>query len=154
MAEFTIALDDSAAREKLARIAAAGRSPNAMRGVALAAKQQVYNAFRLQQGPDGHAWPALAAATLKARARKGHHGLQPLIDTGKMYESIAESNTDTTATVSIGEKLPDARAWYNQHGTLRAPARPMLPISGDAVTPAWWQAIRAPIIAEFEKAAA
>lgn len=149
MAEFTVTIDDKAAQAALKRLQnVATGTGKVMRQVSLAAKQEVYNAFRFQHGPDGHAWPALKSATLKGRARRGNHSTQPLIDTGKMYASIEAENTETTASVSIGDGLPDARTWYNQFGTLKNPARPMLPVGtmGTAQAPqAWLDAVMAPV---------
>lgn len=161
MATITFTLDDKAAQAALSRLAAAAEgSAPVMRKVALAMKQEAYNAFRFQQSPGGGAWPALASATLSGRRRRGNASLQPLIDTGKMYASIEAENTDSEASISIGGGLPDARAWYNQFGTLHAgghtPPRRMLPITETAANPtdAWLEKARAPIREALEAAAA
>lgn len=158
MAVFTVTVDDKDAQAMLARIAqVAGGSEKVLKKVALAAKQEVYNAFRFQRAPDGSDWPALKAATLRARARKGNHSLQPLIATGKMYASIEAENTATEAVVSVGGGLPDARAWYNQFGTLKSPSRAFLPITTTGVaqpTAQWLDAVMAPIRKALEEASA
>jgi|GEM_PF-2211789 len=150
MTTVTITLDDKTAQAVLKR---AGGVPGekAMRAASLEMKQGAYNAFRFASSPDGTPWPALKAATLNARARRGNHSIQPLIDTGAMYGGIEAANTATDASVTIGDGLPDARAWYNQFGTLaaggRVPARAMLPMTQSAANPtqAWLETVLKPI---------
>jgi len=151
MADFVqITVDDKAARATLERLGkVAAGDPDVMREVSLAAKQVIYNAFRFQQSPDGHPWPALASATLKARARKGNHSIQPLIATGAMYASIEAFHSANVAGVTMGDGLPDKRAWYNQHGTLTAPARPSFPTSDAG---GWLDAVMAPVRKALEDA--
>jgi len=148
MTAIAISVDDAGASGALTRLAAVGRgNPKVMRTVALAMQQAVYNAFRFQQAPDGSPWPPLAPLTLRARARKGNHSQQPLIATGAMYRSITSDSSATEASIAIGAGLPDARAWWNQFGTTRAPARPLLPVTEFAAAPtaAWLDTLMAPI---------
>lgn len=149
MADFTITVDDKAVRAKLDHLAAIGvPGEKVMRQVALAAKQETYNTFRFSRAPGGAPWPALKSATLKARQRKGSFSTQPLIATGKMYAGIESDATDSTATVTVGGGLPDARAWYNQFGTLKSPQRAFLPISTMGTpdpTADWLRRVRKPI---------
>lgn len=132
----SITVDDTAARAMLARVGSAGTDAKTMRKVAMAAKQQVYNAFRFQQAPDGAPWPGLSPLTIAARKRKGNASTQPLIATGAMYASVDAEGFDGEALVSVGKGLSDARAWYNQFGTSKIPARAMLPDAGQ-LPPAW-----------------
>lgn len=146
-----IEVNDTAAQAALSKLrAVAAGDPRVMQRVSLAAKQVIYDAFRFQQSPDGHAWPALASATLKARARKGNHSLQPLVATGAMYASIEASHSSTHAGVTMGSGLPDKRAWYNQNGTLHAPARPAFPTTDAG---GWLDAVMAPVREALEAAA-
>ena len=148
MTAVTISVDDADARAALTRLAAVGRgNPKVMRTVALAMQQAAYNTFRFQRAPDGSPWPPLSPLTLRARARKSNHSQQPLIATGAMYRSIASDSSANEASVAIGAGLPDARAWWNQFGTTRAPARPLLPVTEFAAVPsaAWLDAVMAPI---------
>lgn len=148
MTAIAISVDDAGARAALMRLAAVGRgNPKVMRTVALAMQQAVYNAFRFQQAPDGSPWPPLSPLTLRARARKGNHNQQPLIATGAMYRSIESDSNSNEASVAVGAGLPDARAWWNQFGTTRAPARSLLPVTESAAIPtaAWLDAVMAPI---------
>ncbi len=151
MTTFSVALDDAKARAMLDRVAKVGSGAKTMRAVSLVLRNLTHEAFR-----DGAAnWPPLSPATLAARARKGNHSKQPLIATGAMYASIEASNTDTEASVSVGDGLPDARAWYNQFGTLRAPARPFLPITNFGTpnpTQAWLDAVMEPVRKEMAEA--
>ena len=150
MATATITIDDETAQAMLARV---GGVPGAkaMRQVALAMRQEVYNAFRQRAAPDGTPWPPLSPLTIAARKRRGNKSIQPLVATGDMYRSIKEASTEADATVSIGDGLPDARAWYNQFGTLDAgghsPARAMLPVSRSGAEPTaeWLARVTQPI---------
>lgn len=146
MTTVTITLDDKDAQALLAR---AGALPGekSMRGASLAMKQEVYNAFRFQRDPsNGAAWPALKAVTLRARAKRGNHSIQPLIDTNAMYGSIEPANTATQASVTMGVEK-DARAVWNQFGTPRVPARATFPMTQTTATPtqAWLDAVLKPI---------
>lgn len=130
MAAFDIKVDDAQARAMLDRVAkAATVNDKAMRASSLSLKQRVYETFRGARDPWGKAWPPLSPLTLKARRRRGNASVQPLVDTGAMYASIEAANTATEASVSVGAGLPDARAWYNNFGTLRNPARAFMPIN-------------------------
>lgn len=157
MAAITVTVDDANARVAFANLreVAAG-DPKVMRQISLALKQEVYNAFRFQRSPLGVQWPGLSPLTLAARARKGNNSQQPLIATGDMHKSIEPDSTDTSAGITVGAGLPDARAWYNQFGTLTAPARPFLPMttSGAALPQAWLDAVSAPVREALEKAVA
>lgn len=151
----SVSVDSHAALAALDRVkAAAGGEPATMRQVSLAMRQQVYNAFRFERAPDGTGWVPLSPLTLRARARVGNHSQQKLIATGAMYASIEAENTQAEASISVGSGLPDKRAWYNQMGTPRAPARPFLPMneSGPAPTQAWIDAVMRPLKEALEDA--
>lgn len=158
MNEFSVTVDARNALALLDRVAdAAVPGEKVMRQVGLAAKQLAYDAFRFEQSPDGRSWPALANATIDARRRKGNHSIQPLVATGAMHASIEARSTDSEATLTVGVGLPDKRAWYNQFGTLKAPARPYLPIATTGVanpTQAWLDTVYAPLRAQIDKVAA
>lgn len=147
MTTVTITLDDKDAQALLARAGASGKNEKAMRAASLAMKQLVYNAFRFTTAPDGSQWKKLSEATLASRKRR-MQGIDPLKATNAMYNGIEAANTATDASVTIGEGLPDARAWYNQFGTLRNPARAMLPIGTMGTsnpTQAWLDAVLEPV---------
>lgn len=153
---LSVKIDNRDALAALDRVSrTAGGDPAAMRKIALAMKQEVYNAFRFQRAPDGTGWVPLSPLTLRARARIGNHSQQPLIATGAMYASIEAENSSTEASISVGSGLPDRRAWYNQMGTPRAPARPFLPMNeaGPAPTQAWIEAVMKPLRDSLEEAA-
>lgn len=156
MTSFSVSFDDKAAQAMLGRV---GGVPGekAMRAASLAAKQLVFNAFRFSAAPDGSAWLPLSPLTLASRKHKGNSSIQPLIATGAMYKSVEAANTATEASVTIGEGLPDARSWYSQFGTLRNPARAMLPISTMGAanpTQAWLDTVSKPINDAMREAAA
>lgn len=135
MSTFNITVDDADAMAMLNKLGAVGNDPKVLKKIGLAAKQEAYNAFRTQTAPWGTPWQALAESTLKTRARKGNHNTQPLIDTGAMYASIEAQVSGDSVLLSVGNGLPDARAWYNQFVTDNAPQRAFFPIH-DAAAPA------------------
>lgn len=150
MSSLSMHLDDSDFQGTIARLSdAAARPP--MKDVATELAQHARETFRRERDPWGAPWPPHSPLTLKARRRRGNASQQRLIDSGAMYASIRDDYTDTTATVTMGEGLPDPRAVVHQFGTqtagrsrnIRIPARPVFPIrAGSAAPPKpWWEPV-------------
>lgn len=152
---MTILVDDREAQAKLARIAALAKRPP-MGAIADAMEQEVRDTYRRETDPWGAPWPPHAPSTLKARRRRGSASRQKLLDTGAMFASIKREHTETTASVSVGEGLPDPRAVVNQFGNSRIPARAFLPIKSPGTatpTQTWLSIVTAPIERALEDVA-
>lgn len=91
---------------------------------AAAVLTEVKLGFRDSRDPYGSAW-----APLKGRSGK------PLLDTGALRNSFHSEPTDRG--FSIGSSVHYAT--YHQTGTIRMPARQMLPVN--ALAPGWSRAI-------------
>ena len=146
MNPVSITLDDAKVQATFAKLKQLGQgSDKTNRAISLAMKQEVYNAFRFQRSPMGAAWPPLSPLTTDARKRKGNSSKQPLIATGAMFKSIEPAHTATEASITVGEGLPDARAWYTQFG-MRNPTknRPFFP-DAQSTPQAWLDAVFAPV---------
>lgn len=159
-----IQIDDRNLRETLANAKAAAAKPP-MKDVATILAQGIRNAFRSEADPWGAPWPPHSPLTLAKRRTRGSASRQRLLDTGRLYASIRDEHTDTSASISVGEGLPDPRATVNQFGTnnagrgrsVRIPPRPFFPLRDERTVslPDQWQAQIDGVIAErLEKAAA
>lgn len=143
-----VTVDAASAIRLLDRIAGLGQQlPRIMATTSRVMEQQVRQSFRDERAPWGAPWPPHAPSTRKARARKSA-SVQRLVDTGAMFGSIAPSSTNTQASVSMGEGLPDVRTSVHQSGSARVPARPTFPIHADGridETPRWWDPVLRPL---------
>ena len=159
-----IQIDDRNLRETLANAKAAAAKPP-MKDVATILAQGVRNAFRSEADPWGAPWPPHSPLTLAKRRKRGSASRQRLLDTGRLYASIRDEYTDTSATITAGQGLPDPRATVNQFGTanagrsrsVRIPARPFFPLRDErtASLPDQWQAqINGVVAQQLEKVAA
>lgn len=159
-----IQIDDRNLRETLANAKAVAAKPP-MKDVATILAQGIRNAFRSEADPWGAPWPPHSPLTLARRRSRGSASRQRLLDTGRLYASIRDEHTDTSATITAGQGLPDPRAVANQFGTtnagrgrsVRIPARPFFPLRDERTVslPDQWQAQIEGVIAErLERAAA
>jgi phage gpG-like protein len=152
-----VQIDDRNLRETLANAKAVAAKPP-MKDVATILAQGIRNAFRSETDPWGAPWPPHSPLTLSVSRQR-------LLDTGRLYASIRDEHTETSASISVGAGLPDPRATVNQFGTtnagrsrnVRIPARPFFPLRDERTVslPDQWQAQIEGLIAErLEKAAA
>ena len=115
--------------EAIARLDEIGQRARDLRPVlAVAAedlKTLVDDSFEQSRAPDGSPWAPLASSTV-ARRRQGSS--KPLIDTGRLRNSINASSGPSS--LKVGTNVPYAA--YHQFGTEDIPARPFLPVVGDA----------------------
>lgn len=116
-------------------------------------EQATRQTFRDASDPWGAPWPALRAATLASRTRRGNTRRSPLIDIGAMYASISSGADATQAWVSIGG-LEDRFPEVHQFGDGKIPARAMLPMTRSGATPTaeWINAVMRPLEQEIEAA--
>lgn len=102
-------------------------------------KTKIVGTFRSSSNPWGNAWPRLAPATVKARAKKGSASAIPLVDTSRMLQSLSHASIGDSEIVWIAgdERFPEV----HQFGNDRIPAREMFPIRNDRVEfPPDWEA--------------
>lgn len=105
--------------------------------VAVAIRGEIEREFATGTDPNGNAWAALAARTLK------RHGPPPLTDTGTMRSTVECKAEDGDVRIKIEGAA--SQASYHQGGYTNAltgrfvPARPMLPVDGSI--PASWATI-------------
>lgn len=109
---------------------------NAMPAVAEALREHVDSCFEREGDPWGNAWEPLAPATITERARKNKSG-KILQRDGVLRRSVFAEPTAvepgvTRAFVSAGGPAA-AYASAQQFGTEDIPARPFMPLRGDAV---------------------
>lgn len=149
-------------------VAAVSSMPNGMKKVADVLQTFILSTFRTATDPWGVPWPDLSPATIKNRQRRGEFSTKPLYDSGDMFKSIKPDSDATSASVSMGEGLPDPRATVNQFGNpdhrpwgapvaTGLPPRPSFPqrTPDEAAFPQeWLEAVLIPIQDEMNKAAA
>lgn len=141
MIKFTSTLDDREAQRVFDRIALFVRSPvEALQAAADGLKARItVSSFGAMSDPWGNAWPALAPATLKDRARRGNQSATPLKDTHRMFNSLLAATVGNTGFVTMGggnDRFPEV----HQFGNGRIPARPTFPIDASGVNmPKNWE---------------
>lgn len=122
--------------------------------------ERVRLGFRDSADPWGSSWARLSSVTL-ARRRGGGVNAQPLLDTGRLRNSISSGSTETEARVGTS----DVRAATHQFGAARGafrsgpavpwgdiPARPFFPIRPDGsvdLPPAWAAEVRDRVLEHF-----
>lgn len=81
--------------------------------------------------PKGVPWAPLAKSTIEARRKRNIQGIEPLLATRKMFNSLRLERGDDYFQVVI-----DHPAEYHQRGTSRMPARKLAP---EDVLPDSWR---------------
>lgn len=91
-------------------------------------KQAKFRIRTSKTDPDGRPWRRWAAATVKARARRGSLTGGLLYDTGRLYNSFTVSSSKQRVTI----KNTTEYSGYLQRGTLRMPRRQFLGFGRDS----------------------
>lgn len=138
--------DDSQVQQKLsALLSVADGNDVAMGKIETALYGLVEGTFRQETDPYGVPWPRWKhpEAMEKARTKIGREGeSQILVFSSAMYDSKHGTHDSTSATMTIGEGLPDERAICQQFGVPEnnLPARKMMPLNSqeDATFPQEW----------------
>lgn len=123
-------VQDRELRAALARMAAAGRN---LRPVFSAISNELAaetgRAFAQEGYPEK--WKKLAAATIKARSRKGKRPGQVLQMSGSMASSVQASSTSSEAKLTVGKKYAAIQQLGGKAGRgkrIIIPPRPYLPL--------------------------
>jgi phage virion morphogenesis protein len=105
----TIEVDDGAVKAAFAQMIAAGTNPRPYLtaiGAALVSSTQLR--FNDSRAPDGSTWHALSPVTIALRRKgKGKGGAKPLLDTGRLRNSI--SYAVDANSVTVGSNVVYAR---------------------------------------------
>ncbi len=127
-----VRLRDDGLDERLAELAGrlADREP-ALAEIGGELQTSTHQRFREQRGPDGEAWPGLAAATLGQR--KGDRRRAKILrDTGELFNSISFQATADEVHVGTNKAYARIHQLGGQAGrasAARIPARPYLGVS-------------------------
>jgi phage virion morphogenesis protein len=154
MVAISVSVDDRQVLEALNRLrgAVSDMSP-AFRRIGAAIKDNVRLGFSASQDPWGGAWAGLSAVTLfRRRKGKGQGSPQPLLDTGRLRNSITFQADATSAVVGTGTVYAAVQQFGVAKGAFgrtkrgasipwgNIPARPFLPIrNGKADLPESWK---------------
>lgn len=131
---FKVEIDDRQVQAALTKLQQRnGDMSMAMRAIAMHLESKTQEAFS-KQGPG---WKALAAATIRKRAKKGQLG-QILRVTGALEQSVKSGYGSNYAFAGAGSGKSKAYAAIHQFGGMagrgrkvKIPARPLLPMTAD-----------------------
>jgi phage gpG-like protein len=151
-----IKIDDKQVQATLDRVVAVAENPD---GALFAAGKQlearVRHTFRDEADPWGAPWPPLSPVTVAMRAKRGSGSDAPLVDSGRMFDSLRTERGEGAASVVMGgpgmwpgvhqRGNPDNRMYGRAPAPI--PARPMFPIRDDGVElpGEWAQALLEPL---------
>jgi phage virion morphogenesis protein len=125
---------------KLERLQRRLSNPEAlMAGVAVAMRKLTEEAFEQEGVVEGERWRPLAFSTIRQREKKGTWPGKKLQSkewgAGGMLSTLSAIHSATTATVGVGKKYSAIQQFGGMAGrghNAEIPARPFLPIKGDA----------------------
>lgn len=132
--QLSLQYDDSEVQAKLsALLQVSGGDEKAMGRIETALFALLEKTFRTEIDPYGVPWASWKHPEQmeKARTKIGKEGeTQILVFTSALYDSKQGSHDATTATLTIGEGLPDAYAIWQQFGVPEnnLPSRKMFPL--------------------------
>lgn len=156
MIGLSVTIDSRAADAMLDRVTEAAINPaKAMRAIGREVSNLIRSGFRAEIDPWGGPWADHSETTKTMRKRAGDAGVQKLMVSGALFDSIDYAADANSATVKAGDGLAYARVHQEGNPNNRMfgkalapiPARPFFPIRNGAadIPENWWSAVVKPI---------